>query len=57
MKKTKIIRKILQLVVVMFLITNVYGQEVDLKITKKEIINNTWKAMFGKLKSDEIKSI
>ena len=57
MKKTKIIRKILQLVVVMFLITNVFGQEVDLKITKKEIINNTWKAMFGKLKSDEIKSI
>ncbi|MFC2119402.1 hypothetical protein ACFLSY_12245 [Bacteroidota bacterium] len=57
MKLLKKIRKTFQVVLLMLLITNVYGQEGNLKITKKEIINKAWEAMFGKFKPDDIKSI
>ena len=36
---------------------NFYGQHGNSSITKKEIIEKSWNAMFGKLKNEEVKSI
>ena len=57
MNQSKIVRKIISLITLMLLLVNAYGQTKDAKINKEEIISKAWKAMFGDLKNDELKSI
>ena len=48
------------LLIAVFMITvsfNAFGGDEGFSITKKEIINKAWKALFGKLKNKEVKSI
>lgn len=57
MKRSKVIRKIFQLLLLVCITLSVNSQNENIEITKAEIIKNAWGAMFGKLKPDEIKSV
>lgn len=53
----QIIKSVLIATILITVPLNFYGQNGNSTITKKEIIEKSWKAMFGKLKSEEVKSI
>lgn len=57
MKQTKVIRKSLYVLLVLFLTFSLYGQDKKNDVTKEEIIKKAWNVMFGELKSSDIKSI
>lgn len=57
MKQSKIIRKVIQLLLISMMAVCIYGQNQKTNITKEEIIKNSWKAMFGELGNSDIKSI
>lgn len=55
--KGKIILKTIFLIMLLTNINRICAQEMKSTITKEEVINNAWKAMFGKLKNEDIKTI
>ncbi len=57
MNRSRIVRKIISLITLMLLLVNAFGQNKGAQITKEEIISKAWKAMFGELKNEDIKSI
>ena len=57
MKRSKIVGKIFQLLLLISITLSANCQNENTKITMDVVIKNAWKAMFGNLKPDEIKSI
>lgn len=49
--------KIIVFALIIFLSNSVFGQEAKPEMSKDEIIQKAWKAMFGDLKNEDIKSI
>jgi hypothetical protein len=57
MNMKQLIKSILVAAILITVSLNVYGHDEHSAITKKEIIEKSWKALFGKLKNEELKSI
>jgi len=57
MKRSNVERVTVLLILLIFLFISSCKQVSDNNLTEEEIINKAWKAMFGELKKDEIKSI
>jgi len=57
MNKKQFIKTLLVATIMINAYLHFYGQNEDSRITKKMIIEKSWKALFGKLKNEEVKSI
>ena len=51
------IKKYLQLICLLLLTINAIGQPLKINMTKDEIIHKSWKAMFGAMKDEDLKTI
>ncbi len=51
------LKKTILLTLMALCTTPILGQTTPLSLTKAEIIERSWKAMFGSLKQDEVKSL
>lgn len=56
MEATELLRKSISIIFLVLFTFSVHGQDGEKKLTKEEVINSAWKAMFGDLKNEEVES-